>query len=83
MVFLHVTASRSVTPGVVEFVSFREQQSAGGPLCAGGDVGSGKFAVSVPKEGLKERGGQKGPEKSETSSDHSLTEEQSLVGLRG
>lgn len=40
----------------------REQQSAGDLLCAGGDVGNGMFAAIVPKEGLKEREGQKGPE---------------------
>lgn len=58
---LCVTPSRSIKPGVARFVSFREPQSTGGLLCAGGDVGSGKCAATVPKGGLTEREGQKGP----------------------
>lgn len=53
--FRHTTPSRSIKPGVAEFVSFREPQSTGGPFCAGGDVGSGKCAATVPKEGLTEK----------------------------
>jgi len=59
MVFVRVTLRGGTEPGVGEFVSLREQRRAGGPLCAGGDVGSREFAAVVPKEGLRE--GQKGP----------------------